>query len=176
MRLWLSLLLLLLPAGVSAQDWQKIVSRDLRFQLEMPQPVEQTAVGEKEANTGSTRTAWFSKRDDEVFDFDYVDYPTGLISGRDSKTMARDMVRGEADRVFPKPRFKHVRDEPMVLQGWDGYAFDVEDDKGHTVMTRSFIVRDRLYRMVTTHKGSDPSKAASVRFLDSLKLAETRAP
>ncbi|HEX9556090.1 MAG TPA: hypothetical protein VF991_06320, partial [Reyranella sp.] len=68
----------------------------------------------------------------------------------------------------------YVRDEPVTLQGWDGYALDIEDADGAVVMMRTYIVKDRLYRLLVTAKSDMASKSAATRFLDSLRLAETR--
>ena len=66
-----------------------------------------------------------------------------------------------------------MRDEPVTLQGWDGYALDIEDAGGAVVMMRTYIVKDRLFRLLVT-AATTTSRAAAKRFLDSLKLAETR--
>jgi hypothetical protein len=39
---------------------------------------------------------------------------------------------------------------------------------------RTYIVKDRLFRLLVTAKNNEASKAAAKRFLDSLRLAETR--
>ena len=162
------------PAASQSADWQTVVGRDLRFRIEMPAPVTETKAQEKEKGHASERIAWESKRDGEMFDFDYVDYEPGWFSSHDSKEMARDLGRGEAEKAFPRAKFKYVRDEPITLQGWDGYALDIEDQQGSVVMMRTYIVKDRLYRLLVTANYSEPSKAAAKRFVDSLRLAETR--
>jgi len=159
-----------------SNDWQMIVSRDLRFQVSMPAPVEQTTSPEKETGHAGARVAWAAKLDQEMFDFDFVDYDAGYFTagGRDAKVMARELGRGEAERAFPRPQFKFVLDRHVMHQGWDGYALDIEDANGAAVMMRTFIVRDRLYRLLVTHKGDAKTKTAAQRFIDSLKFAETR--
>src|SRR5215471_7935556 len=171
-----SLLLPVVPVVARAQpaEWQTVVGRDLRFRIEMPTPVTETKAQEKEKGHASERIAWASKRDGEMFDFDYVDYQPGWFSSHDSKEMARELGRGEAEKAFPRAKFKYVRDEPITLQGWDGYALDIEDHQGSVVMMRTYIVKDRLYRLLVTAKNTEASKAAAQRFVDSLRLAETR--
>ena len=88
--------------------------------------------------------------------------------------MARELGRGEAEVAFPRSRFKYVLDEAITLQGWDGYALDIEDTNASRVMMRTYIVKDRLYRMLVTTKGDLKSMSAATRFLESLRLAETR--
>ena len=109
-----------------------------------------------------------------MFDFDYVDYQPGWFSSHDSKEMARDLGRGDAEKAFPRAKYKYVRDEPVTLQGWDGYALDIEDAEGAVVMMRTYIVKDRLYRMLVTAKYDTTTRAAATRFLNSLRLSETR--
>ena len=164
------------PAVAYAQpaEWQTVVGPDLRFRLEMPTPVNRTAAAEKEKGHAGERIAWASKRNDEMFDFDYVDYEPGWFSSKDSKEMARELGRGEAEKAFPRAKFKYVLDEPVTLQGWDGYALDIEDTNASRVMMRTYIVKDRLYRMLVTTKGDMKSMSAATRFLESLRLAETR--
>jgi len=169
-----SLLAAPLVAPAPPADWQTVVARDLRFRLEMPAPAEETKAAEKEKGHAGERIAWASKRDGEMFDFDYVDYQPGWFSERDTKQMARDLGRGEAEKAFPRAKFKYVRDEPVTLQGWDGYALDIEDAQGAVVMMRTYIVKDRLYRLLVTAKNDMRSRSAALRFLDSLRLAETR--
>jgi hypothetical protein len=175
-RRLLVLALLAAPLAVRAQpaDWQTVVGRDLRFRLEMPAPATETKAGETEKGHASERIAWASKHDGEMFDFDYVDYQPGWFSTHDSKEMARDLGRGDAEKAFPRAKYKYVRDEPVTLQGWDGYALDIEDAQGAVVMMRTYIVKDRLFRLLVTAKNNETSKAAAKRFLDSLRLAETR--
>jgi hypothetical protein len=120
------------------------------------------------------RVAWESKRGEQIFNFDYVDYDAGWFSSRDSKDMAKELGRGDAEKAFPKPKYKYVRDELITLQGWDGYALDIEGEGGAGVMMRTYIAKDRLFRMLVTVGNDMASKNAAGRFLDSLKLAETR--
>ena len=41
-------------------------------------------------------------------------------------------------------------------------------------MMRTYIVKDRLYRLLVTAKNDMLTRSAAARFLDSLRLAETR--
>lgn len=172
----LILALICMPVSVRAQpaDWQTVVGRDLRFRIEMPAPAEETKAAEREKGHAGERVAWESRRDGDIFDFDYVDYQPGWFSERDTKAMARDLGRGDAEKAFPRAKFKYVRDEPVTLQGWDGYALDIEDEAGNLVMMRTFIVKDRLYRLLVTAKNNEASRKAASRFVESLRLAETR--
>ena len=169
----LSLLATPLSAQAQADEWQTIVAPDLRFRLEMPAPATKTTADEKEKGHAGARVGWESKRGDQIFNFDYVDYEPGWFSSRDSKAMAKELGRGDAEKAFPKPKYKYLRDEPITLQGWDGYALDIGGDAGAGVMMRTYIVKDRLLRMLVT-VADEPSKAIADRFLDSLKLAETK--
>ena len=177
-RRLLILSLLALPAAAHAQggEWQTVVAPDLRFRLEMPAPVEKSTATEQEKGHAGARVAWSAKRDEEMFDFDYVDYEANWFSTRDTKQMARDLGRGEAEKAFPRATFKYVRDELVVLQGWDGYALDIQDAGGAVVMMRTYIVKDRLYRLLVTARAEENSKTAAARFVDSLRLADTRQP
>ena len=165
------------PFSASAQtpdEWKTIVASDLKFRLEMPVPVQETKAPEKEKGQAGDRIAWESKRDGDMFDFDYVDYEAGWFSRQDSKQMARDLGRGEAEKAFPRATFKYIRDEAIALNGWDGYALDIEDAAGALVMMRTYIVKDRLYRFLVTAKADAATRAAANRFLESFRLAETR--
>src|SRR3954470_3848472 len=175
-RRFVLLSLVALPAAARAQsgDWQTVVAPDLRFRLEMPAPATKITADEKEKGHAAPRVAWESKRGQQIFNFDYVDYDTGWFSSRDSKDMARELGRGDAEKAFPKPKYKYVRDEPITLQGWDGYALDIEGDAGAAVLMRTYIAKDRLFRLLVTADSSMASKNAAGRFLDSLKLAESR--
>ena len=170
----LAVLLAPLAALAQADQWQTVVAPDLRFRLEMPTPVAKSTANEKETGHAAARVAWESKRAGEMFDFDYVDYDPTWFTSRDSKQMAKDLGRGEAEKAFPPAKYKYVRDENVTLQGWDGYALEIEDATGAAVMMRTYIVRDRLYRMLVTAKPDPQSKSAAVRFVDSFRLAETR--
>ncbi len=163
-----------LSARAQPAEWQTVVGRDLRFRLEMPAPATETRAPEKEKGHAGERISWASKLDGEMFDFDYVDYQPGWFTNYDSKTMARELGRGEAEKAFPRATFKYVRDEAVTLQGWDGYALDIADAQDALVMMRTYIVKDRLFRLLVTAKDNEASKAAAQRFLDSLRLAETR--
>ena len=169
----LSLLAVPMNAQAQADEWQTVVAPDLRFRLEMPAPAAKSTAEEKEKGHAGARVAWESRRGDQIFNFDYVDYDPGWFSSRDGKVMAKELGRGDAEKAFPKPKYKYLRDEPIILQGWDGYALDIEGDAGAGVMMRTYIAKDRLFRLLVT-VGDETSKAAANRFLDSLKLAETK--
>ena len=168
--------LAILPAAARAQEgeWQTIVAPDLRFRLEMPAPATKTTAGEKEKGHAAPRLAWSAKRDGQMFDFDFVDYDDNWFSSRDSKVMSKELGRGEAEKAFPKDKYKYVRDEPVTLQGWDGYALDIEDPAGVLVMMRTYIVKDRLYRLLVTATADAKTREAANRFLESFKLAQVR--
>ena len=162
-------------AQAQADEWQTVVAPDLRFRLEMPAPAAKSTAEEKEKGHAGARVAWESRRGEQIFNFDYVDYDPGWFSSRDGKVMAKELGRGDAEKAFPKPKYKYLRDEPITLQGWDGYALDIEGDAGGGVMMRTYIAKDRLFRFLVSVDNSDmASKSAAGRFLDSLKLAETR--
>ena len=167
---------LLVPVAARAQtdEWQTVVAPDLRCRLEMPSPAEKSVAAEKEKGLASPRLSWESKRGQQIFDFDYADYESGWFSSHDTRQMARDLGRGEAEKAFPKTTHKYARDEAVTLQGWDGYALDIEDASGAGVMMRTYIVGDRLYRLLVTADADMKSRSAAVRFVDSFKLAETR--
>ena len=169
-----SLLALPSVARAQADEWQTVVAPDLRFRLEMPTPANKATADEKEKGHSAPRVAWESKRRDQIFNFDYVDYDPGWFSSRDSKVMAKELGRGDAEKAFPKIKYKYLRDEPVSLQGWDGYALDIEGEAGAGVMMRTYIAKDRLFRLLVTVSDDDKSKAAANRFLDSLKLAENK--
>lgn len=176
MRYLVLAVLLLAPVLAIAQapDWQTVVGPDLRFRLEMPAPVNRTAAGDKEKGHAGVRVAWAAKRGADLFDFDYVDYDPNWFTANDSRQMARELGRGEAEKAFPREKYKFVRDENVTLQGWDGYALDIEDATGAAVMMRTYIVKDRLYRLLVTASPDPQSRSAAVRFVESLRLAETK--
>jgi hypothetical protein len=179
-RVLVFLALLSLPLAAWAQsdaqsdEWQTVIASDLRCRLEMPQPATKSEGGDKEKGHAGPRVAWQSKRGSQIFDFDYVDYESGWFSSHDTKQMARDLGRGEAEKAFPRDKYTYVRDEAVTLQGWDGYALDIQDATGASVIMRTYIVRDRLYRMLVTASPDMKSKSAALRFVDSLKVADTR--
>jgi hypothetical protein len=180
--------LLLLPVAARAQssapaqsvapaqpdDWQTVVAPDLRCRIEMPAPAEKSEAGEKEKGNLAPRLSWESKRGEQIFDFDYVDYETGWYSSKDTRQMARDLGRGEAEKAFPLAKYTYVRDEAVTLGGWDGYALDIQDAAGASVMMRTYIVRDRLYRLLVTAGADARSRDDARRFVESFKVAETR--
>ena len=170
------LCLLAAPFAAHAQpaDWQTVEGPDQRFRFEMPGPVEKATADAKEKGHATPRVAWEAKRDGQIFDFDFVDYEDGWFSKRDSKVMVKELGRGDAEKAFPKDKYKYARDELVDLQGWDGYALDIEDAAGMLVMMRTYIVKDRLYRLLVTATADAKSRDAAQRFLQSFKLADTR--
>jgi hypothetical protein len=170
----LSLLALPIAARAQSDEWQTVVAPDLRCRLEMPAPANKSADAAKETGHAAGRVAWESKRDGDIFDFDYVDYDPAWFTSRDTKVMAKELGRGDAEKAFPRIKYKYLRDELVTLQGWDGYALDIEGEEGGQVMMRTYIVKDRLYRMLVTAKGDMKTRSAAVRFVDSLRLAESK--
>ena len=57
------------------------------------------------------------ERGDQIFNFDYVDYEPGWFSSRDGKVMAKELGRGDAEKAFPKPKYKYLRDESDHASG-----------------------------------------------------------
>jgi hypothetical protein len=165
----------LAPSARAQSEWQTVVGRDLRFRLEMPAPAQESKAAEKEKGHASERIAWHSTRDGDMYDFDYVDYAPGWFADQDSKAMARELGRGEAEKAFPTDKYKYVKDEPVQLQGWDGYALDIEAPGGAQIQMRTYIVKDRLYRLLATAKPNDEARAVAARFLGSLRLAQTKS-
>ncbi len=163
-----------LVARAQAEGWQQVIAPDLGFLLDMPAPVKLSTAAETEKGHVGPRRAWLSQRDGEMFDFDYVDYESGWPGARDSRATARELGRGDVEKAFPRSKFKYTRDEAVVLQGWDGYALDIEDGEGSAVLMRTYIVGVRLYRFLTTHKRDEPSRAAARRFVESFKLSSAR--
>jgi hypothetical protein len=161
-------------AAAQSDAWQTVVGPDLRFRLEMPVPVNKSTADAKETGHAAPRFAWEAKRNGQMFDFDYVDYDPKWFSDQDSKAMAKELGHGEAEKAFPREKYKYLKDEGVTLQGWDGYALDIESDDGGRVMMRTYIVKDRLYRLLVTAQPDDASRGAAQRFVDSLRLAETR--
>ncbi len=155
-------------------DWQTIVGPELRFRFEMPAPVEKSQATEKEQGHVGPRIAWAAKRDGQNFDFDFVDYDKGWFTQRDPRVMAKELGRGDAEKAFTKDKYKYIRDEPVEQQGWDGYALDIEDAGGVMVVMRTYIVRDRLYRLLVTATADPKTRVDANRFLSSFKLAESR--
>jgi hypothetical protein len=159
-------------ARAQSTDWQTIVAPDLRFRLEMPAPVDKAVSPEKESGHTAPRIAWTSRRDGQNFDFDFADYETGWFTKRDARVMAKELGRGDAEKAFSKDKYKYVRDEPVDQQGWDGYALDIEDPSGVLVVMRTYIVKDRLYRLLATATADPKTRSDANRFLNSFKLAE----
>src|SRR5579872_3377516 len=112
-RRWYALIVLAVGLAFSSatraqsDDWQTVVAPDLRFRLEMPSPVEKSTAESKETGNAAPRVAWESKRGDQIFDFDYVDYDPRWFTSRDSKAMARELGRGEAEKAFPPAKYKY---------------------------------------------------------------------
>jgi hypothetical protein len=167
---------LIVPIQAEAQSatWQTIVGPDLRFRFEMPAPVEKTTATEKEQGHVAPRIAWASKQGGQNFDFDFADYDAGWFSQRDSKVMAKELGRGDAEKAFTKDKYRYVRDEAVEQQGWHGYALDIEDTGGLMVVMRTYIVKDRLYRLLVTATQDPKTRIDANRFLSSFKLAESR--
>src|SRR5471030_2952243 len=110
----LSLLALPIAARAQSDEWQTVVAPDLRCRLEMPAPVNKSADAPKETGHAAPRVAWESKRDGDIFDFDYVDYDPTWFTSRHAKEMAKELGRGDAEKAFPKAKYKFVRDEPLT--------------------------------------------------------------
>ena len=83
--------------------------------------------------------------------------------------MAKELGRGDAEKAFPKPKYKYLRDEPITLQGWDGYALDIEGDAGAGVMMRTYIAKDRLFRLLVTvgRRGQQNRRQSLPRFAEA---------
>jgi hypothetical protein len=164
----------LLSPCVRAQTWSDVIATDMRFRIEMPAPVARKTVDEQEASFAGPRMVYQASGNGNNFDFDYVDYRPEVIEHSDRKAMILDLGRGVVEKAFPRARYKYVRDEAVTLDGWEGYALDLEGENGDGVIMRTYLVTNRLYRLLVTY-GTDPAtKVAAVRFVDSFKIADAR--
>jgi hypothetical protein len=161
-------------SAAAAQGWTDVVAADMRFKVEMPAPVDRKSVDEKDASFAGPRTVYQAQLNGQNFDFDHVDYRPDVVERRASKDLVKELGRGYVETAFPKTRFKYVRDEAATLDGWDGYALDIESDKGDGVVMRTWLVKGRLYRLLATYAADDTSKGAAKRFVDSFRVADTR--
>ena len=101
-------------------------------------------------------------------------YRPDVVERRASKDLVKELGRGYVETAFPKTRFKYVRDEAATLEGWDGYALDIESEKGEGVVMRTWLVKGRLYRLLVTYAADEASRGAARRFVDSFRVADTR--
>ena len=72
------------PRYAQSVDWQTVVGRDLGSGWRCRRRPPKTKAAKKKGHAGE-RVAWASKRDGEMFDFDYVDYHPGGSPSRDTK-------------------------------------------------------------------------------------------
>jgi hypothetical protein len=163
-----------LPSMAAAQSWTDVVASDMRFKVEMPAPVERSTADEKETSFAGPRSVFHATQGGQNFDFDHVDYKPDVLAGRNSKEVVTELGRGVVEKAFPKDKYKYLRDEAVTLEGWDGYALDIESEKGDGVVMRTYLVKNRLYRLLATYGADEASKTAARRFVDSFKVAETR--
>ena len=161
-------------SAAAAQGWTDVVASDMRFKVEMPAPVERKTVDEKDASFAGPRTVYQAQLNGQNFDFDHVDYRPDVVERRASKDLVKELGRGYVETAFPKTRFKYVRDEAATLEGWDGYALDIESEKGDGVVMRTWLVKGRLYRLLATYAADEASKGAVRRFVDSFRVADAR--
>jgi hypothetical protein len=161
-------------SAVVAQSWTDVLPPDARFRIEMPAPVDRGIVEEKETGLAGPRTVYQASQGRHNFDLDHVDYLPDHIGRKDRKAMVLDLGRGVVEKQFPKAKYRYARDEAVTLQGWDGYALDIEDEKGDGVMMRTYLVKNRLYRLLVTYDADPATKAAAARFVESFKVADER--
>lgn len=163
-----------LSARAAAQGWTDVVPPDARFKVEMPAPVERGTVDEQEPGTAGPRTVYQAALGKHNFDFDHVEYRDDVIARQDRKAMVLDLGRGAVEKQFPKAKYRYTRDEAVSLQGWEGYALDIEDEKGDGVMMRTYLVQRRLYRLLVTYDAEPATRAAAARFVESFRVADER--
>ncbi len=164
-----------LRASAQSPLWTDVVPPDMAFRVEMPSPAERSVAQETEPAHAGPRVAWQARIESQIFDFDHVDYKPGSLAGRDSKDVARELGRGAVDKAFPRPKFHYLRDEAVALEGgWDGYALDIQGDDGQGIVMRTWLVGERLYRLLATYGGDMRSKGAALRFADSFKVSRKR--
>ena len=163
-----------LSSAAVAQQWADVLPADARFKAEMPAPVDRNSVDEKEPGLVGPRTVYQAVLGRHNFDLDHVEYLADHIGRQDRKAMVLDLGRGVVEKQFPKSKYKYPRDEAVTLQGWEGYALDIEDEKGDGVMMRTYLVKNRLYRLLVTYDADPPTKTAAVRFVESFKVADER--
>lgn len=162
-----------LMSQAAAQEWREIGETDGRFRVELPGasgPVDQP---EQENGLPVLRRSWAGEgKGGQPFDFDYARHEPGALREPDAAATARDLGRGFVDTAFPRPPHRYTLDAPVAIAGFPGYALDVERPDGMGIAMRTYVVRDRVYRLLVAF-GPDPeSRAAAKRFVDSFQVFE----
>ena len=159
------------PGLSNPQQWKEFTSAEGAFSILMPGTPERSldaieGVGGMPPNKVVTFT---SKEGGFTYWIDYIEYPGGLHGPIDS------LLDAGRDGALEATAGTLLKETCICAQGYPGREYVVRLPSG-MLITRSFLVRTRLYSMgVVVPEERSPTKellGRSQRFFDSFKLLE----
>ena len=171
-RSLMTLLIVIIPANVKAQDWQKYTNQEGQFSVNMPSKTELESLTQPIIGGKLTYHFYISELEngDQVFMISRNDFPAKNIAKSDSQVMLDACVDG----AVKSRQGKLLTQEKVKLNGYPGRKCSFEGRAGGKplmVWHECYLVKNRLYQiMVMSKKENPPVEKMRNRFFDSFEL------
>jgi len=163
-------LLVLLASSTSFALGREFVSEAGRFSVVTPLTLNETSQT-VDTKAGKILLYLFGGEQGDIACFvAYADYPETYVQSNDPETL----LDGGRDGAVRNVKGTLVKEIKIKLDGYPGRELLVNgttaDGKDFTVKQRMFLVKNRLYQVITVTPKGDTSRPELDEFLNSLKL------
>ena len=168
---WLgALALVLATAGVAgADEWKEFSSQDGRFSVDLPGTPKQSRE-KRQTKFGSidAQLVIYSASKDIFYGVAYLDYPESVVKAH----RADELLDGASESAVKGVKGGRVAgQEKILLSGNPGRQVTIDAPGNLKLTVRMYLVKNRLYQVISS-VGKDKEKEADPRrFLDSFKFS-----
>lgn len=161
---------------IEKPEWKEFASEDFKFKATFP-GTPKSSVNELDAKSGKRYAHWFTvSLPQRFYGVSVTDFPNlPLMATEEQLRTNYDTLR---DGTVQQLGFKLVREKDLRLDGQFGREMVAGNDK-EIVIDRMFLVRQRLYQIITTMPLSSAKDEAAQRdaakFLDSFQFAAIKS-
>ncbi len=164
---------------VSGSGWQPFTSREGRFTVEMPSPV-QTRQQPTPTPLGVITVYMFAAEASrtEVYAVGYVDYPAAILAMPHERIFDEATVNGIAG-MANTPGFRGGRatdQRAITIDGHPGRETVIDIPAKGTAVLRVYLVRERLYMLMALGSRIGPASSNVKNFFDSFRLTNPDGP
>ena len=153
-----------LTVGFQAADWPRFKSTEENFMISLPSEPQQERNNRK-SPFGNGHHIYSVESNNISYTISYSSFDAPITDSKEIKRilgLSTDMVR-----IVTNGRV--VSDKEIDLEGFLGREVRIEKDKRLWIL-RAFIVKERMYQLMTTQPKAKEESPETVKFYESFKL------
>lgn len=162
-----ALALIAVLSSCQQSEWIVVSPGDGASSISMPgTPSEETQSVQTPAGDIDVHTFVFEQKE-VAYSIIYSDFPDALIAARDTEKM----LDGARDGAISSVKGTLKAETKITLEEFPGREVKIEAPDGkHTVISRVYLVGNRLYQVAVAMPKEDPSSDDVAKFFSSFKL------